>query len=370
MSEWLMAMGGQIGPILLTFLGLTLLIAFHELGHLLAAKLTGMAVSTYSIGFGPVLFRKRIGEVEFRFCPILLGGYVRILGMTGIPQIDDGEAARLKAEGRTDDEIARLCDKSRWYWNKSGWAQLLVIGCGPLFSFILGFLLLSASVGIYGQSSLTEPLTVAAVQPDSLASEGGIKEGDQILTVNGFPTKSLEDLRKNMSAGDPSMVLVDVKRGEENVSLVLKPQEGKQLSLGIQLAVVTTEVAPIEAIKRGAETTLAMIYLQADGLIGLVTGKTGSGDLAGPVGIIAIGAQSAADMQTMLFFVAVLSIALGVFNLVPFPPLDGGRMVFAAIKAFTGRSVSAAVQSGITALGTIALLILIFITLFLDAGRF
>lgn len=372
MFEWLAAAGLQIGSILLTFLGLTILIAFHELGHLLAAKLCGMSVSTFSIGFGPALFTKRFGDVEFRFCPILLGGYVRILGMTGIPQVDQADVDRLRAEGRTEEELARLSDQTTWYWNKNGWQQLLTIAAGPAFSFLLGFIMLTAMLGIYGHTTLAEPLKLASVEANSPAAEAGLQAGDEISTINGFPTKNIEDLRKNIAAGNPEMVLLDVKRDGQPLSLVLKPkaQDGR-VALGFKLTVISTPVGgPIETLKQGASTAWNVTYRQIEGLVGLVTGKESTSNVSGPVGIIMIGSQSASGgLESMLWFVAVLSIALGIFNLVPVPPLDGGRMVFAAIKAVTGRSVSPMVQGAITALGTIALLILIVLTVFMDAGR-
>jgi regulator of sigma E protease len=149
------------------------------------------------------------------------------------------------------------------------------------------------------------------------------------------------------------------------------PKESKQRTLGFSFKVNSEKLSLYDSMRLGAMSTWDGIKMQGGGLLGLARGTESASGVSGPIGIIKIGAQFASNgIQSTLYFLSILSIALGVFNLIPVPPLDGGRMVFSAIKAVSGYSVPPKVQGLITAVGVLALLALFLLATFKDVGFF
>lgn len=353
--------------LLLMLLGFGLLVAVHELGHFLVARLMGMSVSVFSVGFGPVLFKKQWGEVEYRLCMIPLGGYVQIIGQLPDEETTQQQVDNLVAE-RGEECTRRLRDPKTWYYNKHGLAQFFTILAGPAFSLLLAIPLFWGALLVNGEMSLQEPITFEQVQQNSPAHLAGILPGDQLVAVNQKPVSSYNDFVIALTGADlSSPVPFTVQRGDSQVPLEVSFPDSRRPILGVALAGEVIEYSPTEAISAAVDRSIEMTVLQAQGMYMLFTGQASTSAVSGPVGIFSIGSEAAgAGMGAFLQFLALLTVALGLFNLLPIPVLDGGHLVFASYKIITGKNVSASVQMTLLLIGMALLLTLVVLASYQD----
>jgi regulator of sigma E protease len=326
--------------ILVAILGLIALVVIHELGHMLTAKAMGVRVPEFGIGFGPVLLKKRLGKTLYSLRLIQLGGFVKIAGMND-------------AAVGTDT-----------YPEKAAWRRALIIFAGPLANLVAAVLILAAIFMAGVPSATTE---VEEVVPDSLAAEAGVQSGDQIASVNGEEIESWSQFQGALEGRQPGdRVDLSVDRGGEREEfsgeLVADPENPERAIVGVQPVVTETSYGPLEALWMGADRTVQII-----GLFGGFIGKLVSGEVSfydsvsSPIGVVGVSSDIASQgAQSFAQLLALISINLAVFNLLPLLPLDGGHLFFIAAEKVMGRPVSTETVARIAAFG-LALILMLFV---------
>lgn len=323
--------------IALAFLGLGFLIAFHEFGHLLFAKLFNVLVPSYSIGFGPRLIKKKIGETEYSISAIPLGGYVELAGAQEVGQ-GEQEYADLKGE--------------RSFSEKSYWQKMLIIGAGIIFNLIFAYVALAFIFSIGAPSidsrwcNAYKPV-IAKVNADSIASKAGIKEGDTIVAYNN---QKIDNPREFIKLVDENKALPEavtiVRAGQQHVlNLEQNNSENSDADKKNSLPTLGVEwvsLAPqsiIESFKLAGETSWNIIKDLTKALLHIH--KTKGQGLGGPIILISMLLQFlSSGFKTFLVFLSFISINLAVFNLIPLPIFDGGQALFYTIEAIVGRPLS------------------------------
>lgn len=296
------------------------LITVHELGHFLVAKGTGMLVTEFSIGFGPKLIQRKIGETLYslRLCP--LGGYNRIAGM------EPGEPVT-----------------PRGFNGRPLWARMLVILAGPFMNFLLPVVIF---FGVFATSGLNLPVdkpVAGSLMAGYPAVEAGLQEGDTILRINGQPLTRWKDINSLVQANGPVPAKLLVQRGDKQLELTLKPQydgQSGRFLIGIKPPVEHRELGVGESLKTAVTSVWKISAAMVDGLRKIVTGKV-SAEISGPIGVAHMAGDVAAQgVIPYLEFMAFLSLNLAVLNLVPIPALDGGQFLVLVVEGLLGHALA------------------------------
>ncbi len=330
--------------ILLFFLVLFVLILVHEWGHFIAAKKTGMRVDEFGIGFPPRLFSFKKGETLYSFNALPIGGFVKILGENGEEGVELSEA-----------------DKARTFSARPKWAQAVVLIAGVTMNVLFAWLLFSATfmMGIptavdESSASPAAELMVASVMADSPA-DNRIPAGAVITKVTAG-TEAVESPTPTSFAAfvseRPEQTLtIDYRFGDSVESATIVPVTGldeanpERAIVGVSLALVEQVSQPLHtALKNGFTATTNGLVAITVGLFDLIkqsfTGDADFTQVAGPIGIVGMVDEAAAyGLTALLTFTAIISLNLAVVNLLPFPALDGGRLVFVAIETVTGKQI-------------------------------
>lgn len=364
----------------------TVLVAAHELGHYLFARLFKMGVEEFAIGFGKkplVTYMRRTyatdhptpdgGNAEttnFTIRPWPLGGFVRIKGM--VPEEDGSEV-----------------DVPGGFYSKPPWQRFVVLLAGPVFSILAGFALLIPlfmTVGV--NKPLNEPVIGALGEKGkSAAADAGLKEGDRILSIDGKPVKTFYDVVVSIRDRGETPVNLVVKRDNREFDVTLSPKLDERPTPVLSSTLEPTPVLKIQS-KLGAgykRVRVPQPFVSAVGeavslpgrmvasLFGVVKQPSRFKDeMGGPASMVAITAGSAREgLPDVLFFAGALSISLGIFNLLPIVPLDGGQMLVAVAEMLRrGRRLSFKVQNAVTGFGFILILMLIVGVFAADINRF
>lgn len=300
-----------------------LLVLVHEFGHFITAKLTGMRVDEFAIGFGPKIFSAKRGETKYSLRAIPLGGFNDIAGMDP----SDNSAGE------------------RGFCEKPVLSRMIVILAGSTMNFILPVVLffgIYVAVGVARPS--TEPVIGGIIQ-DMPADDAGLHVGDRILTLNGETVTTWDDFvtkLKTAEAGVPVEISYERDSQTATVSLAPKFDEKSQRALvGIQSSTVYEEQDLATAFSLAVEHTKNIIIFMLDALAGIFMAPS-QAELAGPIGIAQMAGQVAeTGFVPLLNFAALLSLNLGIINLLPVPALDGGHFVSLVIEAVRGKPMSA-----------------------------
>jgi regulator of sigma E protease len=328
------------------------LIVLHELGHFAIARACHMRVERFSIGFGPVLLRRQFGETEWAVSAVPLGGYVRIAGM------GPGEAVEAGDPGA--------------YANQAAWRRFLVIVAGPSMNYVSAILLAAVMLASLGFREPDPSPAIGDVLPGSAAERAGLRPGDRVLAVDGRPVSSWGALVSEIQAhpGQPTALAV-VRGGGAPVVIVATPDaQGGRGRLGVGQSARIVRVSPGAALVTAVRVTNQRATEILASLGQMVTGRQRA-ELRGPVGIAQEMARSArAGAAPFLTIVWFISIALALFNLLPLPALDGGRLVFLSYEIVARRRVNQRVESIVHMAGFVALFgLLVAVTLFGDLAR-
>lgn len=327
--------------IILAIIIFSLIIIVHELGHFLLAKKNGICVEEFSIGIGPTIFGIQRGETKYSVKCLPFGGCCVMLG-------EDGDSNDPRAFG-----------------SKSALARFSVIFAGPFFNFLLAFVLALFVVGIGG----ADPAVVGKVEPTSAAYEAGIREGDRILRLDGSRIYNFREISLyNLVHTDTPKVDVTYERDgqKETVTVDRHRQNGAYL-LGISMTGDKEEIAvgPLGILKYGLLEVRYQIKSTFVSLKYLFSGKASVNDLSGPVGIVnmigdtyeeSISYGVMAATISLLGFAILLSANLGVMNLLPFPALDGGRLVFIILEMIRRKKIPPEKEGMIHFAGLVVLL--------------
>ena len=337
------------------------LVFIHEFGHFIAARLCGIGVDVFSLGFGPKILKKRMGRTLYCLSAIPLGGYVKMVG---------------EEPGSTIDPE----DIPASFTHKSLLKKSIVVAAGPFFNFFLSifiFYLLYQFSGIY----LAKPV-VDKVQENTPAATAGIKPGDVIREINQKKVESFEDISRIISAGKGEQLNMIVSRDTGAVGIVLSPvlRPGKNLFgedvekyvIGIVGTGETfhKSLNPFAAMWQSLKDTYGLIELTIISVIKMISGSISANNLGGPIMIAQMaGEQAKAGMMNFVWFIALLSVNLGIINLFPIPVLDGGHLLFFGIEAVTGKSVGDKLREKLIQFGAAILVALMVFVFYNDIVR-
>ena len=306
--------------ILATVLGISLLIVLHELGHFWAARLCGMRVRRFSIGFGPVLFGKQWGETYFQIAIIPFGGFVLIDGL-----------------GPTPEETPFYKTDPHSFNNKPYWQRAFTLIAGPLMNWLVAavfIFLIAYTVGFHRPN--LEQNQIGEVVPKSAASAAGLQSDDFIQVVNNVPTQSWEALVTAIRSYPDQTIPIEIQREDQVRILQLTPEKsprGEYGVIGVGPMVTIEKFGFIGSLKVGVRGAWNMLARTTSLLLGMLQGSQ-EGQLSGIPGIVKMVSQQAQrGIGRLLEALASLSVGLCLLNLIPFPALDGGRLVFLAIEA-------------------------------------
>ncbi|MBH0239673.1 RIP metalloprotease RseP [Methylobrevis albus] len=356
-------LGSTVFGYLLPFLFvLTIVVFVHELGHFVVARLCGVKVRTFSIGFGPELFGfdDRHGT-RWRLAAIPLGGYVKF--------IDDADAS--SAGGRADG--APFVDGE--FRSKSVGRRAAIVAAGPIANFLLAIVIFALFFSLVGRSVL--PPRVDEVMPDSPAAAAGFQVGDIITEVDGRPIDDFSELQRAVNASGNVTLAVSVDRGGERVVLSATPQwrdQTDQFGNVVRLAVLgithnrenveVVKLGPIDAVAAGVSETGYIISRTLGYLRNVVIGEEPADQIGGPIRVAQFSGQMASiGFVALINLAAMLSVSIGLINLFPVPLLDGGHLMFYAVEALRGRPLSERTQGIGFRIGmTIVLMLMVFAT--------
>jgi len=366
-----------------------LVVFVHELGHFIAAKLTGVYAPRFSIGFGPSLLKRRVGETEYVLAALPLGGYVRMASR------EDEATAFL--EGGSENSATRAANpkdaydpnamipfgpkpipESRWFESKPLPARLFIMLAGVTMNALLAY---GIYVGLLLHSGMPTPIPVAAlVNPGKPAALAGIQAGDSIATLNGRPLESWQTLLDSIGASPGrSLELGIVRKGETlrvNVTpaaeQVPDPRTGVRRTLGRIGMMASEGFTPIsvgQAFGTAWDLTIDNGSKIFSALGSLVHG-VGLKDLGGPIAIAQVSVQAArGGIETLLLLVALISINVAVFNLLPIPILDGGQILLNVAETIKGSAFSSQTRERILKGGLLIIGLLFVTVMFNDISR-
>jgi regulator of sigma E protease len=346
--------------ILATAIVLGILVFVHELGHFLLAKKLGVAVLKFSLGFGPKLIGKKIGETEYQIAVFPLGGFVKPLG--------EDPQEEVKEE-----------DRHRSLWAQPIWKRVLIIGAGPFFNFFLAIALFSI-INLFGIPFI--PPTIGGVSSGLPAENAGLKKGDVVLSIDGEATSKWDDLANIIRNSKGKELTIKVKRNDEILEVKVTPQsfkdkdmfgeEIKSFRIGIESPkeILIKKVGPFEAMGMGVIQTWQGIRLTVVSIVKLIRGKISAKTIGGPILIGQLaGEQAKRGLLSLALFTAIISINLGLINLFPIPILDGGHFLFLALEAIFRRPVSIKKMEIAQQIGLIFIILLMLFAFYNDLIR-
>ena len=335
--------------VVVALLGLILLIVVHELGHMLTAKALGVRVPEFGIGFGPPLFKRQFGKTTYSFRIILLGGFAKMAGM------GDGE------EGPDT------------YPAKAPWRRALIIVAGPAANVLAAVAILTGVFMFQGVVTGIKPV-VEAVEPGSMADEVGIRSGDRIVAIGGERVEGWGGFEREMEGREPGervsvTVLRDGSEKKFTGELGADPQNPKRALVGVKPEIEKTTYGLFESVGRAVGRCVE-ITVQLGVFVGqLVTGERDLyKNVTGPVGIASVG-STAVVQGFFLPLLALISLNLALFNLLPILPLDGGHLFFIAAEKLIGRPVSEQTMGKIAAIGLVLVLALFLFAMYADLSK-
>ena len=354
-------------------------IAIHEFGHFAVAKLCGVQVNEFSIGMGPTLIKTYRKGTQYTLRLLPVGGFVALEGE------ESPESQQAEGGERSDPEERTLSQRSGADSSPNGgasngeelsqptgkplneapvWQRALIMAAGACMNFLLGFVVMAILL-----AAQNEPITsrvIYAVEDGALCGQTGLEAGDKVLAVNGrrcfVANDMLYELMRTEDYSASFTVLRDGKKVElPRVQFDTWQDEDGETHMSLGFTVYGIKKTPVNVIKEAWNSVLYYGRIIFTSLMDLLRGRESINDLSGPVGIVtAIGQAASYGWQDLLELLALITVNVGIFNLLPFPALDGGKVVFLLIEGVTGHAVPEKIQSGLT-LAAFALLFALMI---------
>jgi regulator of sigma E protease len=340
---------------------LGVLVFFHEFGHFIVARLFGVGVEKFSLGFGPRIVGKTVGMTDYRISAIPLGGYVKMVG----------------EEPNADLDPAMIPYS---FTHKSVYKRMLIVAAGPVFNVVLAILIfwgLYAGYGAYDMDTV-----IGGVQESSPAQAAGLQADDRILAIDGIAIGTWEEMAGLIKEGQGSEVAITVKRGDETLTVSVTPmlsetrnlfgEAVKRYLIGVEAKgeVIRREMNVFSAFGESLKQTWLVTEVTVLSVVKMIQGSISKKELGGPIMIAKMaGDQARAGWVNLISFIAIISINLAILNILPIPVLDGGHLVFFAIEAVKGSPVSDGTREVAQQVGMLLLLLLMIFVFYNDLTR-
>jgi len=340
---------------------LGVLIFFHEFGHFLIARLFGVGVEKFSLGFGPRLIGKKVGITDYRISAIPLGGYVKMVGE------------------EPDAQIAPQ-DLPLSFTHKHVAKRMLIVAAGPIFNILLAVIIFFGIFLLSG-TLILKP-SIGSVRAGSPALAAGLEKGDLITRINQTPITSWDDMAEIINASRGRPLDLTVRRQESTLEFSIAPEKVTTKNIfgeDVQRYVIgitasgesfSREMSIFQAASESLLQTYRVTELMVVIIAKLIKGDISTNTLGGPIMIAQMAGDSAkAGVGSLISFIAVISINLAIINLLPIPVLDGGHLLFFAIEAVKGRPVSIKVREVAQQVGLFILILLMILVFYNDITR-
>jgi len=340
---------------------LGVLIFFHEFGHFIIARLFGVGVEKFSLGFGPRVLGKKVGITDYRLSAVPLGGYVKMVGEEPDEPIDP-------------DKVAIS------FTHQPVLQRILIVFAGPVFNILLAVFIFFGIFLVSGELILAP--SVGSVTAGSPAQSAGLKPGDRIVSIDGVAVSSWDDMAEIINASNGKSLEVSVQRGDRRLVFHVRPRQTVVQNLfgeSVQRFVIGISAAGESYRKRltawqaaagSLVQTGRVVKLMVVIIVKMITGDISLKTIGGPLMIAQMaGAQAKAGLGPLASFIAVISINLAVINLLPIPVLDGGHLLFFAIEAVRGKPVSTRVREVAQQVGMFLLIMLMILVTYNDIIR-
>ena len=375
-----------LGKLFYFILALGPLIFVHELGHFLLAKFFGVRVEKFSLGFGPKLYGKKIGDTEYLLSAFPLGGYVKMFGEGGY--IEGGEVHtadgvdNLPADELPMETLRELTaeEKTCSFAHKPVLARIGIVIAGPVFNLLFAWLIfiILCMVGVP-----TVTTKIGEALKDKPAAKAGIQKGDVITAINNLPVSRWDQIAEGVAASNGKPLALSVKRDSQALSFTITPEPrisknlfGEKVNgyaVGVASAgeVITEYFGPLEAAVKGTEQTWKVIELTFMSLVKMAQRVVPMDSVGGPIMIADMaGKMAESGGASFLAFIALISINLGVLNLLPVPVLDGGHLVFFFMELVFRRPVPQKFREYAQQIGMVLLLGLMVLAFYNDIIRY
>jgi regulator of sigma E protease len=370
---------------------LGILIFVHEFGHFIVAKLFNVKIEKFSLGFGPKLFGKQIGETEYLISAFPLGGYVKMFGEGGV--IEGGEEHHKAAEdaiGDTrDEESGELteapralteAEKARSFAHKPPLARIAIVMAGPVFNLVFAWLIFIV-LCMMGVPTVTAKIGEAI--KDKPAAKAGVLKNDVVTSINGKKVSQWDEIAGHIASGKGQPIVLTVKRDGRDMQFTMTPEprisknlfgesiKGHAIGIAAAGEIVTEKSNPFQAVVKGSVQTWKVIDLTIMSLVKMIQRVVPMDSVGGPIMIAKMAGETAQmGASSFLAFMALLSINLGVLNLLPVPVLDGGHLFFFFCELIIGRPVSQKVREYAQQVGLFLLLGLMVLAFYNDIIRY
>ncbi len=340
---------------------LGVLIFFHELGHFLVARMLGVGVERFSLGFGPKLVGKKIGITEYQISAIPLGGYVKMVGESPDSELDP-----------SDIPIS--------FTHKHVLKRILIVAAGPLFNILLAMIIFFGIFQISGLLILKPG--IGDVNEGSPAYMAGLKKDDLVVSIDGVDISSWEDMANAIMASKGKTLAISVLRGDTILTKNVTPEVKKfknifnedvdRYVIGITASgeIFKKDLNFFQAFSESINQTYQITSLTIKGVVKLFQGTVSPKTLGGPIMIAQMAGQQAKEgVVNLIFFIALISINLAILNFLPIPVLDGGHLLFFFIEAIKGSPVSVKVREISQQAGIFVLILLMIYVFYNDIAR-
>ena len=339
---------------------LGILIFVHELGHFLVAKYAGVGVMKFSLGFGPRLIGKKIGETEYLISLIPLGGYVKLLG-------------------ESEDDLLSDDDQKRSFIGQNVWKRMGIVATGPAFNFILAIVIFTF-VNAWGVPALISK--IGAVQEGSSAYNAALQKGDVLTAIDGKQVRLWNDMAEIIKNSNGRILGITIKRNGELRNVPVKPELFKvknifgeevntyRIGVSPSMETITERLNPFSALWAGINQTWVISKLTVMSIIKMFQGTISPKTLGGPIMIAQLASSQLKEgIIPYILFMAILSINLAVLNLLPIPVLDGGHLLFYLVEAVIGREINIKWRERAQQAGFVLLILLMIFVLWTDIER-
>ncbi|RQW77489.1 MAG: RIP metalloprotease RseP [Geobacter sp.] len=340
---------------------LGVLIFVHEFGHFVFAKLFKVGVEKFSLGFGPKLFGKKVGETEYLISAFPLGGYVKMVG-----ENPDGELS--------------AADEARSFAAKSPLQRIIIVVAGPVFNLLFAYLIF---IALFMTGIPATPAKISEVVEGKPAAKAGIQSGDLVTAINGKPIKHWDELAKMVIESKGNQLEIRVQRDARELSFRVVPElqadrnrfgeAVRNPAIGVKSSreITVERYGPIDAITKGTAYTWNVVSLTLVATGKIIQGAIGRENIGGPIMIaVSAGEYASAGKTSFMAFMALLSINLGILNLFPIPVLDGGHLVFYLWELVFRRPIRPEVRDFLQKVGLFLLLSLMVFAFYNDIVRY